>query len=150
MKQERRTWSGMSTIAITVFFLVCFLSLILFGTNIYRGVAESHTGNNNRRAVLSYLLTISRTNEADVKAEEGAYGDMLVIADGDTGYSTRIYQYEGSLVEDYGRSGGELYPSDASRIADNSMFEIEEISDDLLMITTDKGIVYIHVRGGGR
>ena len=149
--RRRGSWSGLTIIAITTFFLGSFLLLVLFGTNSYRHIAESQAENNHKRALLSYLLTAGKMSESDIYAGvTDTQEDMLVIADGDTGYGSRIYMYDGYLVEDYGRSGGELYPRDAARIADNSMFEIEEISDDLLMITTDKGIVYIHVRGGGR
>ena len=77
---------------------------------------------------------------------------MLVIADGDTGFGTRIYLHDGSLVEDYGRLDGQLYPDAAAVIGETDVFEIVPLKADLLRITTASGTVYIHVRnpeGGG-
>ena len=152
MKNRRTAWSGLNTIGITVFFLGCFMALILFGTNIYRAVNASHIANNDRRSVLSYLLTVSRSDETGMRVQTLPEGQMLVIADGDTGFGTRIYLHDGSLVEDYGRLDGQLYPDAAAVIGETDVFEIVPMKEDLLRITTASGTVYIHVRnpeGGG-
>ena len=149
MKSDETKRSGLSTVIVTVFFLGCFLAMILFGTGIYRDIAGGHQENSLRRSVLSYLLTISRINGSDITVSQGKYGTMLVIADGDTGYAVRIYQYDGRLVEDYGKPEGPLYPDAADRIAKTDRFEISEVKEDLLHVQTSEGSVYLHTGGKG-
>ncbi len=149
MKQSGKAWSGLSATGITAFFLCCFLALVLFGTNIYRSTAASRQAGNEMRASLSYLHTVSRSNEAGISAGTGEYGDMLVVADGNTGYGNRIYVYEGYLVEDYSRLSAPLLPDSASQICENSLLQIEAVRQDLLKVTVDEGTVYLHIRGKG-
>ena len=149
MKPNETKRSGFSTVIVTVFFLACFLAMILFGTSVYRDIAGGHKDNTRRRSVLSYLLTVSRMNESDIHVGDGKYGTMLVIEDGDTGYVMRIYQYEGQLVEDYGKPDGPLYPDAADRIAETDRFEITEVKEDLLHIHTSEGSVFLHTGGKG-
>ena len=148
--KKKTSYSGIYIIALTTFFLGCFLLLVLFGTRSYRQVALRQSANNQHRALLSYLQTVTRSSETEIAVGEGEYGTMLTVADGDTGFGTRIYIYEGELVEDYGKLSSALMPKGATHIAETKSFEIEEVRDDLLQITTDEGSVYIHIREGGR
>ena len=145
MKQEGKGRTGFAAIAVTVFFLGCFMSLILFGTMIYRSIADGHESSNRKRALLSYLLTVTRVNESAVDTAIGEYGPMLIVADGDSGYAARIYAADGYLVEDYGKPDGKLYPDAADQIAETDPFEIEELQDNLLEVTTSQGTVYLHI-----
>ena len=148
--KEKRDSSGIYIIVITAFFLGCFLLLIVFGTNIYRSVAQSQADNNNKRAVLSYLLTISRMNETDIyAATDQEKGSVLVVEDAGTGFGSRIYVHEGNLVEDYGKLGGSLSPDYATAIGKTDVFEIEQKDSDLMKINTDQGSVFIHTRSAG-
>ena len=145
--KHRKTSSGLSILGITAFFLGCFMLLVLFGTMSYRNIASVQRSNNERRALLTYLQTVSKMSSDKVyKDEDPQYGTILVAADGDTGYGNRIYLYEGSLVEDYGRLGGTLMPDAAIRIADTAAFRITEAADGLLRIDTDQGFVFIGCR----
>ena len=140
-----------SIIFINGFFLLCFMLLVLFGTSIYRHIYQTQQDNNGSRSLSSYLLTISRMNEAAIYAEDIDGRQVLIIEDGDTGYGNRIYLYEGSLIEDYGRLEGRLSPSSGVRIAESDLFVIEEAADNLLKITTSAGSVFIHtLKEGGQ
>ncbi|MBQ6149303.1 MAG: DUF4860 domain-containing protein [Oscillospiraceae bacterium] len=147
MKRNKDLLSEFSIIGITAFFLGCFFLLIIFGTGVYRDIARSQNANSEERSLSSYLLTVSKMGETAItigKSDDG--GKMLVIEDGDTGYGNRIYLHDGYLVEDYGQIGGKLFPKAAIRIAEDSIFEIEKIREDLLQVETDAGIVYIHIK----
>jgi hypothetical protein len=143
--KKKESYSGLFIIGITAFFLGCFMLLIVFGVGVYRNVVEMQNQTNSLRSLSSYLLTVRKVGETGISVEEGAYGKMLVIEDGDTGYGNRIYVYEGELLEDFGKIGGKLYPDAAIRIAETEVFTIEELKNDLLKITTSAGSVYIHM-----
>ena len=143
--KKKESYSGLFIIGITAFFLGCFMLLIVFGVGVYRNVVEMQNQTNSLRSLSSYLLTVSKVGETGISVEEGAYGKMLVIEDGDTGYGNRIYVYEGELLEDFGKIGGKLYPDAAIGIAETEVFTIEELKNDLLKITTSAGSVYIHM-----
>ncbi|MBQ6126170.1 MAG: DUF4860 domain-containing protein [Erysipelotrichaceae bacterium] len=146
--KKKESYSGLFIIGITAFFLGCFMLLIVFGVGVYRNVVEMQNSTNDLRSLSSYLLTVSKVGETGISVEEGAYGKMLVIEDGDTGHGNRIYVYEGELLEDFGKIGGKLYPDAAIRIAETEVFTIEELKNDLLKITTSAGSVYIHMLEG--
>lgn len=150
MKEKNGSGSGIYIIAITAFFLGCFMLLIIFGTNIYRHVASRQLANNDHRAVLSYLLTATRMNEASIiRQDDPEYGTLLIVEDAGTSYGNRIYVNDGYLVEDYGRIDGELLPDYATPIGKTEIFEVEEISSSLMKVNTSQGSVFIHLRQQG-
>lgn len=147
MAEKGRHGSGIYIIAITAFFLGCFLLLVVFGTGIYGSIASRQSANNQHRAVLAYLLTVTKMNENDIYVNEDPdFGHVLIVEDAGTGYGNRIYINEGYLVEDYGKTGGALMPDYATRIGEASFLETEMIEDDLYKLTTDHGSVFVHVR----
>ena len=150
MKEKKGTGSGIYIIAITAFFLGCFLMLVLFGTNIYRNIAGRQAVNNSHRAVLSYLLTVTRMDETSIySADDPEFGQMLVVEETGSGYANRIYVSEGYLVEDFGKTDSRLRPEYATPIGETDLFEIEEKDSDLLKINTDQGSVFIHINSRG-
>ena len=147
MTEKGRHSSGIYIIAITAFFLGCFLLLVVFGTGIYRSIASRQSANNQDRAVLAYLLTVTKMNENDIYINEDPdFGNVLIVEDAGTGYGNRIYINEGYLVEDYGRAEGALMPDYATRIGESSFLEAEMMDDDLYKLTTDHGSVFVHIR----
>ena len=150
MKEKKGTGSGIYIIALTAFFLGCFLLLVLFGTNIYRNIAGRQAGNNEQRAILSYLLTTTKMSELEIReGNDAQYGEMLIVEDPGTGYANRIYIYDGYLVEDYGKTDGTLFPDSATQIGQTSSFEIQMLKEDLMKIRTDEGSVFIHTGSSG-
>ncbi len=147
MTEKKTRGSGIYIIAITAFFLGCFLLLVIFGTGIYSSIAGRQSANNQERTVLAYLLTVTKMNEADISVvEDENYGNVLIVEDTGTGYGNRIYISEGYLVEDYGRVDGALMPDYATRIGESAQFEAEKISGTLLKLITDQGNVFVHIR----
>ena len=91
-----------------------------------------------------------RTNDTEgaveVYEEDGI--TVLAIADGGSGYGFRIYQYQGVLLEEYGRMGDELYPEDAQVIGETAVFQVEEVAERTYAVTTDGGRVLFRARCG--
>ena len=153
MKSTQRSPLGFYTIGIAALFFAGFFLLVLFGAQIYRSTVHSQDANYQTRSLLSYLSTCVKANDTagSVTVREGEYGQMLVVADGDTGYALRIYPYDGELVEDFAAVDAPLNPAEAQAIGKTRVFEVEVVDDGLLAVTTDAGRVLLGLRseGGG-
>ena len=146
-KRTSQSLQGLYTIAIAMVFLAGFLLLVIFGAVSYQSTSGSQQDNNHVRALLSYLVTSSKTNDAgSLSVMQDELGDVLVISDGDTGYGLRIYCYEGNLVEDYNALDKPLYPKEANVIAANETFSVSYKNERLIEVTTDEGTVLLNVR----
>ena len=153
VKKEERSPLGYYTIGIAALFLAGFLLLVVFGSQSYRNSVVGQNENMQSRALLSYLATTVKANDAagGVRVEDSAYGPVLSVADGSSGYAVRIYQHEGLLLEDYAAADAELQPEEAQQIGETALFRIERPREDLLLIRTDAGRVLLQLRseGGG-
>ena len=147
---KEKTGNEFTSLIMTAVFMVGFLLLVIFGTGIYRNITNTREEANLSRTLSSYLHTASKMNEAGIEIDTIEGQKVLVIADGDTGFGNRIYLNEGYLVEDYGMLGDELHRSSALKIAETSIFELEEISDTLIRATTDDGDVFLTRMKGGQ
>lgn len=142
--------SGIYTVAVAGLFLAGFFLLVVFAAQTYRGIVAGQTRNNQARALLSYISTCVKANDTEGAVSVGQLDGrpVLVIADGDTGYGLRIYQYGESLLEDYGQLDAGLDPSFAQNIGTTETFLIERLADDTYAVTTDAGRVLFSVRSG--
>lgn len=150
MKKSGSSPVGFYTMGVACLFLAVFFLTVIFGAQTYRSIVAGQTGNNEARAVLSYLTTCMRTYDVEgaveVYEEDGV--TVLSIADGDSGYGLRIYQYQGALLEEYGKLGKELYPEAAQVIGETEIFQVEEVAERTYAVTTDGGRVLFHARCG--
>ena len=121
MRRDHDSLLGLYTIGIAMLFLVGFFLLVVFGAQSYRNTVAVRNDNMESRAVLSYLSTTIRgyDSEGAVHAEDTEYGQMLVVADGESGYGLKIYCYEGDLIEEYASLTAPLSPGHAQKIISN-------------------------------
>ena len=134
------------TLTIAVLFAVILL-LVVFSAASYQRAVEIQEGNNNTRALLSYVITAVKANEADkVTIEEREGIPMLVITNPSTGYEQQIYQADGTLYEAYGRSGMKPDPEEALKIGETSQFALSWLNDNLLQVRADAGNSYVHIQ----
>ena len=82
-----------------------------------------------------------------IREEDG--NTVLVIADEESGYASRLYLSHGHLVEDYAETGAALDPENAQIIGQTSVFTVEELTEGLLAVTTDAGRSLIRLRSQG-
>ncbi len=152
MKREHGQSLGFYTIGIAMLFLAGFLLLVIFGAHSYRNTASAQNGNMQERAVSAYIFTTIKGYDARdaVRLEDSAYGQMLVIADGSTGYGLKIYCSQGELVEEYAALDAALSPEDAHVIGKTTRFDVF-LDGDRLAVDTDAGSVLLRLRseGGG-
>lgn len=142
---------GLYSIGIAALFLIGFFLLIVFGAQNYRGAVTAQHVNDDSRVLLSYVSTcLSSCDETGcVQIRKDGDSTVLVIADGDTGYASRLYLSDGCLVEDYNEIDAPLDPQDAQTIGETGVFTVEEKAEGLLAVTTDAGTSYVYVRSEG-
>lgn len=148
MERDSKSPVTFITMGIAGLFLAGFFLLVIFGAQTYRSIVEGQTGNNHTRELLGYLATCAKANDSRgaVSVSEGEGGQVLVIADGSSGYALRIYRYQGTLVEDYGRLESELDPEEAMVIGETEVFRIEQWPEGIYEVITDEGSVLFYGR----
>lgn len=142
---------------ITLLFAVIALFLLialLAGTSAYRSVNEVRTSSNDTRLGLSLIANAIRANDSTdaVGVADGPEGLALVLTEhlenGD--YETRLYAYQGSIMEEYARAGAAFTPEKAREVVASSTFDFA-YGDGLLTVFTDQGSTSValrSVRGG--
>ena len=150
MKQTESSPLGLYMIGIAALFLTCFLALVVLGAQTYRKTAGSQDDNYRTRAVLAYISSVVRANDASdavsVRNDSPEGGYVLVAEDG-SGYASRIYLHEGTLVEDYAETDAPYDPADAMKIGQTDLFEAAfEPEEGVLTVNADCGSVNIHLR----
>lgn len=148
MRKTDKSPLGYYTIGIAALFLAGFLLLIVFGAHCFRDAVAGQNDNMRTRAVLSYLATSVKANDTynAVSVRDSAYGPVLVIEDGTSGYALRIYSSEGNLVEDFAQVDDELSPEKGQIIGAAETFAVEEVAAGVFSVDTDEGRVLFHVR----
>ena len=69
-----------------------------------------------------------------------------MINDGSTGYEQQIFWLDGQVMETYAKEGSAPAADDAVLIGTAESFEMKLIKKDLLMIRTDLGTSYVHIK----
>lgn len=148
--ERRRSYLGLYTMGIAALFLAGFLLLVSFGAGTYRDIVSGQEDNNQTRALRSYITTCVKANEnGEIYVEDTDQGQTLVIRDGDSEYGIKIYQYNGNLMESYCRLDAENVLDGAQVIGKTKTFSVEEVTDDVLAVTTDKGRTLLATETGG-
>ncbi|WP_165249100.1 DUF4860 domain-containing protein [Adlercreutzia sp. ZJ141] len=135
---------------ITLFLLAAFL----VGVNAYQSANSMRANADEMRLGLSLLSNSVRTNDVTdaVGVAEGPEGPALVLSEHvDAGdYETRLYLYQGNVVEEYARAGSAFTPERAREMVASESFDFT-YENGLLTIYTDQGSTCIalrSVRGG--
>ena len=140
--------SAFSFAIMVVFFLVMMLCLVA-GVVIYRGVAASQAADNEVRMGSGLLTNLVRMGDmADaVQVGAGPEGEALVLVNTlpSGTYETRIYLYEGSVVQEYAIAGRPYNPEDAVALLESGTFGFA-FEDGLLTVRTDAGEFCVAIR----
>jgi hypothetical protein len=138
------------SVGLAALFLLGFLLLVVFGARSYRDVVDSQYRSMDERGLTAYIAASVKANDGlgAVGIEDSAFGQVLVVTDGESGYALRYYLYDGQLVEDYARIGAALAPEEAQRLAPSGVFRVERGSGGLLAVYTDAGRTLLRLRSG--
>ncbi|MDO4536921.1 MAG: DUF4860 domain-containing protein [Coriobacteriales bacterium] len=131
-----------------VFVTVVLIAMVV-GIESYGTLVKMSNSNDARLMSLSPLVSNVRANDVSgsVAVGTGPEGRSLVLVHSDSmdTYETRIYLYEGNIVQEYALAGNPYTPSKATVLSASNSFEFS-YSDDLLSITTDAGTAKVALR----
>jgi hypothetical protein len=147
MGKRMKTFGDLLTVIVMAVLFLVILLLVVFSAVSYQKAVDIHDANNNTRAVLSYVITAVKANEAEtVGISEKDGMQVLTLSDGETGYEQQIFFKDGKVLESYGKAGAPLDPEEALVIGEAKRFEIGYLTENLLEIKTDIGNSYVHIR----
>jgi len=123
-------------IALCGMFLFLATCVVFLSTSIYRSVEAASVDHSQDRVVLSYLMSQLRANDGAGRVEIGTFGDgdALIFTDGE--YKTKLYCYEGHLMELYALGDLNLNPESGYSIAPIQSLSIEADGSILRLIVT--------------
>ena len=143
------------TIALMAVFFVALMAGLAAGVSIYRSVSAVQVSANDMRLESGLLAnSVHVADAADaVSVGKGPEGNAIVLVERlDTGtYETRIYQYQGNIVQEYAIQGRDYNPGNAQILASSATFDFS-YEGNLLTVNTDQGSFNVALRseqGGG-
>lgn len=137
MKRRLTEYRFDGLIALLLFgvFAACVLAVLLTGADAYRRLTRRDGEAYNRRTYVQYMATrVRQAGGADrVSIEDFGGGDALVLADG-KGCTTRVYFYDGYIMELYTEAGFSLEPEAGEKVMEAGGLEMS-LEDGLLSVT---------------
>lgn len=139
MKRQsiKHSMDGMLTLLLFGVFAVCVLVVLLTGAQAYRRITERDQAAHSRRACVQYIATNVRQNDRvdGIRVENFQGMDALTFHTA-PGYITRIYCYQGHLMELYAPEGVEMLPEDGETILALQSLQME-LSQGILSVTVE-------------
>ncbi|SDB21475.1 DUF4860 domain-containing protein [Eubacterium oxidoreducens] len=131
--------------------IVALLFLTMAGCRLYTVFTDKRLANEQKRATLSYLQAKVASLDAQgaITIEDGPEkcSDMLVLAEGETQYETRIFVYNGQLMELFTKTTASTDIQLAEVITSEEEFEMELNADgSLLRVETSQGTAMMAIR----
>lgn len=141
MKKKMISYHVDGLIALLLFgiFAVCLLAVLLTGAGAYRRLNARNEETYARRTCMQYVA--NRVHQAprpsDVIIEPFGSGDALAITDQD-GCVTKVYFYDGYLMELYSEASFGLSPQDGEKIMEIGSLGLV-LEDGMLEVTVTDG-----------
>ena len=134
-KPIQHQMDGLIALLLFGVFAVCVLAVLLTGADAYRRLTERDRRAYSQRTCVQYLATRVRQGDrlGDLQVEDFGGTDALVFRK-DSEYMTRVYCYEGWLMELYASQELEMKPADGERIMELSGLEMA-LEDGRLTLT---------------
>lgn len=146
---------GLAALLLFAVFAVCILMVLLTGADAYRGLTQRDDLAHEERTCAQYIAQRVRQADAQgrVNLEDFGGADCLLFGAGED-YETRVYCWEGSLMELYSAPEDGLGPEDGEPIMAIQGMEISGTERELIVDITDSQgrpqRVCLALRGGER
>ncbi len=141
------------SLALFALFICALLLTLVAGALVYSQlISEKAVTDESRYANGVLVNSVRGADVFDAITEAtGPEGEALVLVERtDSGvFETRIYGYEGAIVQEYSPENKDFMPEDAIEIMKSSTFDFQ-YEDGLLTIETDEGETDIYIRSAGR
>lgn len=148
MEHKTSRTTGLLALLVFLLFALCLLLVLLTGAGVYRGLVRRGEERYAARTMVQYIATRVR-QAGDVAVEEFGGCKALVFPEtiGGETYLTRVYCYEGWLMELFSADGADLSPEDGERLLEGETvhFHLEE---KLLTVRAGEQTLYLHLREG--
>ena len=147
--ERERSSSRLFTVVLMAVFFVVLMFGLAAGASIYSSIAgvKAHTDDVHIQAGL--LANTVHVNDAIFAVEQGQgpEGPALVLVEAlDTGtFETRVYQYEGTIYQEYAFAGRPYNPANATPLFKSEVFAFS-FDGELITVTTDKGTLDVALR----
>lgn len=144
---------GLAALLLLGVFAVCVLAVLLTGAGAYRRLVDRDQAAYARRTCAQYLTTRVRQADALDHVEIRSFGDgdaLCLFEEG--GYVSRVYCYDGWLMELYASEEADLAPEDGERLLEtgdlrmsleNGLLELTVVSPD-----GEAETLYLSLRSG--
>ena len=153
MKNHNNLRYAVAALLVLAVFAVGILGTLLGGAGIYRRLTQRDQQGFNSRTCAQYIATRVRQAPGQVKVASFGDGDALVIPEtiGGKTYLTRVYCFDGWLMELFTAESGSFDPQDGEKLlpAQNLALTIEDglLSVCLSGSSGDIQNLYLHLRG---
>ena len=149
-----REYGRVFTALLFALFIITLLMAIMAGTRVYSALSDMRDQTDQSRLAMGLLVNSVRADDAidAISVGAGPEGRSLVLTERlNSGTSeTRIYLYQGQVVEEYSVAGTPYTPEKATPVVPTDTFDFS-YADGLLTIITDEGradVALRSVRGG--
>ena len=142
---DHKKFSSLSTVAallVLAVFAVGILGVLLGGAEAYQRLTRRDQAAYDRRTAAQYLTTKLRQAPGSGAVSMGSFGesDALLITEEweSVAFATRIYCYDGWLMELYSLADGEFSPADGQKIVPMDRLQVAQ-AGNLLELTLTCG-----------
>lgn len=148
-RQERRGGAQLMSVALMAVFFVALMGSLAAGATMYRSAVEAQEEANDLHLQSGLITNVVRYNDvaAALREADGPEGPALVLsrtlASGT--YETRIYHYQGQVLQEFAAAGRPFDPKGATPLMQTEEFSFE-VHDGLLTFTTDRGSFDVALR----
>lgn len=140
---------GVASIVLFALFVVLLLVALVAGLRSYAGEVGASNASKEARLSVGFLANTVRGFDSEGFLAEGAgpEGEALVLLERTPAgtFETRIYRFEGSLVQEYAVSGAPYTPANAQALFPTKTFAFA-VEGGLLTIDTDAGQACVALR----
>lgn len=146
-----RGFSPANVFAVVLFavFALTLFAALLAGTSVYKGIVSDGDGADDARRGTTLIVNTVRAGDAAgaVSTGQGPEGPSLVLTENlETGsFETRLYAYDGWIMQEYAIAGAPYDPAGATRVVRSQTFS-PEILDSAVRVGTDQGDTLVALR----
>lgn len=147
--ENGQSFGRLFTALLFALFVAVLLIAIMAGTGLYRALVDVRELADSSRLATGLIANSVRASDATnaVGTGEGPEGSSLVLTERfESGtFETRIYAYQGAIVEEYALSDAPYTPEKATPLVNSNTFAFS-FENGLLTVDTDDGTVQIALR----